>query len=322
MWPSGRGDGAGGEREQQHRQRVVRLSAEREVGDDGADDRPAERSQRAIADQRYDSGDGDRERHRGERDQVDDVLRPCLVAAAWWRVEEPVHARPAVAGLPDEVRDEQRGRDHDGQWKAPGAQDVAAPDQERRDQKDDDNGERVLRFQSDTDGDSEQRPRAAPEREAQCEPEHDHRRQLVERDRLEEQIGPEHPRHKTDHHRGERLRATRRPELAGDEGADQHRPRGCQDRERAQADQRPAEQLPRQRREQRRHRRELDIPALQMPPGNRVVQLVAMPPVPPGDGELKRALQRDDDKDGPGSESRPPTSLRAVAPPPPRLEPP
>ena len=38
--------------------------------------------------------------------------------------------------------------------------------------------------------------------------------ELVERDRLEEQVGPEHPRREPDHHGGERLRPARRPELA------------------------------------------------------------------------------------------------------------
>ena len=169
-------------------------------------------------------------------------------------------------------------------------------------EQDEDDGERVLRLEPDAGGDSEQRPRAAPEREPQREPEDDHRRELVERDRLEEQVGREHPRREPDHHRGERLRAARRPELAGDEGADQHRSRAREDRERAQADERPAEQLSGQRREQRRHRRELDVAALQMQAGDGVVQLVAVPAVASGDGELERALQRDDCEDRAGRE--------------------
>ena len=78
---------------------------------------------------------------------------------------------------------------------------------------------------------SEQRPRAASERESERQPEDDHRRQLVERDRLEEQVGGEHPRREPDDHRGERLRSTRRPELAGHQSTHDDRPRARQDRE-------------------------------------------------------------------------------------------
>ena len=208
-----------------------------------------------------------------------------------------------------------------GQRKAPRAQDVAAPDEERRDQQDEDDGERVLRLESDADGDPEQGPGAAAECEPQREPEDDHRRQLVERDRLEEQVGREHPRPEPDDHGGERLRTARRPELAGDEGADQHRSGAREDRERAQADERPAEQLSGQRREQRRHRRELDIAALEMQAGDGVVQLVAVPAVPSGDGELQRALQRDDDEDGPSREGDRARLCAPRAPRPPSLEP-
>ena len=68
------------------------------------------------------------------------------------------------------------------------------------------------------------------------------------------------------------------------------------------ADERPAEQLAGQRREQRRHRRELDIAALQVQAGDGVVELVAVPAVASGDGELQRALQRDDGEHGAGRE--------------------
>ncbi len=164
------------------------------------------------------------------------------------------------------------------------------------------------------DGDSEQRPRAASEREPQREPEDDHRRQLVERDRLEEQVRREHPRREPDQHRRERLRAPRRAELAGDERADQHRSRAREDRERAQPDERPAEQLSGERRKQRRHRRELDVAALKVQAGDRVVQLVAVPAVPSGDGELQRALQRDDDGQPGRPRMRRSSSLRADMP--------
>ena len=98
---------------------------------------------------------------------------------------------------------------------------------------------------------------------------------------------------------GERLRAARRPELPGYEGTDHDRSCACEDRERAKTDQRPAEQLSGQRREQRRHGWKLDVPALKMQPGNGVIQLIAVPAVSPGDGKLQRALQRDDDENRP-----------------------
>ena len=60
-----------------------------------------------------------------------------------------MHARPAVPRLPDEVRDEQDGRDRHRQREAPRAQYVTAPDKERRDEQDEDDGERVLRLEPD-----------------------------------------------------------------------------------------------------------------------------------------------------------------------------
>ena len=84
-------------------------------------------------------------------------LRPRLIAPARRGVQEPVHARPTMACLPHEVRDEQHSRDRHGQREAPRAQDVAAPDEEGRDQHHEHNRER-LRLQPDPDGNSEQRP--------------------------------------------------------------------------------------------------------------------------------------------------------------------
>jgi hypothetical protein len=207
-----------------------------------------------------------------------------------------------VACLPHEVRDEQGRREYHGQREAPRAHDVAAPDEERRDEQHEDDGDRVLRLEPDAGRDSEQRPRTVPEREPQREPEDDHRRELVERDRLEQQVGPEHPRREPDHHGGERLGTTRRSELARDECADDHRSRAREDRERAQAEQRPAEQVAGKCRKQRRQRRELDVAALQMQACDGVVQLVAMPAVASRDGELQRALQRDDGEHRAGCE--------------------
>jgi hypothetical protein len=147
-------------------------------------------------------------------------------------------------------------------------------------------------------------PTASPSRgrEPQREPENDHRRQLVERDRLEEQIGREHRGPEPDDHGCKRLRTARRSELARHKGTDQHRPRARKNRESAQADQRPAEQLSGQRREERRDRRELDITALEMQAGDGVIQLVAVPAVTSGDCQLQRALQRDNDENGPSRE--------------------
>ena len=62
------------------------------------------------------------------------------------------------------------------------------------DQQHEHDGQRVLRLEPDADSDSEERPRAPAEREPQREPEDDERRQLIEGDRLEEQVRREHPR--------------------------------------------------------------------------------------------------------------------------------
>ena len=62
--------------------------------------------------------------------------------------------------LPDEIRNKQNGCDGHGQRKARRAEEVAAPDEERRDQQDEGDGKRVLRLESDADGKPEQEPRA------------------------------------------------------------------------------------------------------------------------------------------------------------------
>src|SRR5438105_11948768 len=43
-----------------------------------------------------------------EKEQIGEVLRPRLVGRARGRVEEPVHARPAVTRLPQQVRQHQQ----------------------------------------------------------------------------------------------------------------------------------------------------------------------------------------------------------------------
>jgi hypothetical protein len=160
----------------------------------------------------------------------------------------------------------------------------------------------VLRLEADANGDTEQGPGAAAEREPQREPEDDHRRQLVERDRLEEQVRREHRRPEPDDHGGQRLSTTRRPELARNQRTDEHGSRAREDRDRTKADERPAEQPSIERSEQRRHRRELDIAALEMQAGDGVIKLVAVPAVSSGDGKLQRGLQRNDDEYGPDGE--------------------
>jgi hypothetical protein len=54
------------------------------------------------------------------------------------------------ARLPDEVRDNQDGGNHNSRRHAPGGEDVAPPAKERRDKHDQDDGERELRLQSAT----------------------------------------------------------------------------------------------------------------------------------------------------------------------------
>jgi hypothetical protein len=82
-----------------------------------------------------------------------------------------------VSGFPDEIRHEQRAGDRDCEREARRAQEIAPPDEERRHQRDEDDGERVLRLQPDSGGEPQERPGAAAEREPEREPEHDHRRE-------------------------------------------------------------------------------------------------------------------------------------------------
>jgi hypothetical protein len=180
---------AGGEREQQRRERVVGLAPEDEVGEDGRDDRPAKRAQRALAHERDDAGAGDGQRDRMcEQQQVGDVLGARLLGRACRRVQEEVDARPAVRRLPEEIGNEQQPGEEERHRESGGAEQGAVPDQEARREQHQHDGKRVLRLEADAGGDAEHPPGAPPERETNCEPENDHRGQLVERDRLEQTV--------------------------------------------------------------------------------------------------------------------------------------
>jgi pyruvate/2-oxoglutarate dehydrogenase complex dihydrolipoamide acyltransferase (E2) component len=131
----------------------------------------------------------------------------------------------------------------------------------------------------------------AAEGEPQREPEHEHRRRLIERDRLEEPVRRQQDWRERDERGRERLRLATAAELPGDQRREHDRRRAGEDREATEADERPAEQQARRRREERRHGRELHVPALQMPARHRVVELVALPAVPPGERQGETALQ-------------------------------
>ena len=66
----------------------------------------------------------------GEAEQVADVLRARLGARARARVQEPMHARPPVTGLPDDIRNEQRACDPHSKQEAVCANEVAPPNEE------------------------------------------------------------------------------------------------------------------------------------------------------------------------------------------------
>ncbi len=218
-------------------------------------------------------------------------------------MQEPVHADPAVPGLPDEVRHRQQRGNRDREREPPRTQNVAPPDRERRDQQHEDDCERVLRLQPDAGGDAEQHPGATAEREPQREPEHEHRRQLIERDGLEEIVRREDAGRERDADRGERLRAPVRAEIARDERRDDDRRDAGKHREGAEPEQRPAVERVREGGDQRRHGRELDVAALEMAAGDGVVERVAVPAVPVGERKLERGLQQDDDRHRPKREA-------------------
>ena len=142
-----------------------------------------------IAGEQDDAGGSDRNGDEMRQQQhVEDVLWSRFVGRARRRVQEPVHACPPVTCLPDQIRNEERGGNPHGNHEAVRPQHVTAPHEERRNEQREDDGERVLRLEPNSSGQTEQRPRAVPEREPEREPEHDHRGELVERDRLEEAV--------------------------------------------------------------------------------------------------------------------------------------
>src|SRR5581483_6944465 len=85
-------------------------------------------------------------------------------------------------------------------------------------------------------------------------------------------------------------------QLARDERRDDDADRAGDDREHAESDERVPEQEPRERGQQRRDGRELHVAALQVPPRDGVVELVALPPVAVREAEIERGLERDDDE--------------------------
>jgi hypothetical protein len=173
------------------------------------------------------------------------------------------------------------------------------PHTKRRQQQDHDHREGVLDLQSHADGQPEQRPRPPAERQPQREPQHDHGRELVEGDRLEKPVGRDQDRREPDRHRRQGLGAASPAEVACHQRGNNDRGRTGQDRKGAEPDQRPAEQHPGKRRQPRRHRRELDIAALQVAAGDRVIQLVALPAVPASHREMERAFRSHHDQHRP-----------------------
>ena len=168
--------------------------------------------------------------------------------AARWRVEEPVHAHPAVACLPDQVRHQQQSGDRDRERETPGAQTsrrqttnvairrtrttasvylVSNPTPRR----------------SRAAARSRGRARAAAPARARASS------QLVEGDRLEQVVCREHAGRERDRYRREDLRTATAAQLARDQRADHDRGGAGEDREAAEPDKRPAVQHPRQRRD-------------------------------------------------------------------------
>ena len=201
-------------------------------------------------DSRDEGGHGEQV-HRDE--EVEDVPRPRLVGRARRRVHEPVDGDPAVLRLPDEVRHDDNGRDRCGQEHAPRPQEVAAPHRHGRDEEDDRDRERVLRLEPDADGNAQCDPRPASEQQPEDEPQNDNGCERVERDRLEEPVRGEQDGLEADTDRSEHLGAPSPAEVARDEGGDDDRDSASEHGEDAEADERPAEEQARQRREQRRH---------------------------------------------------------------------
>ena len=133
-----------GEREQQ-RGAGERLAAEHEVGGGRCDHRHAERSQRASRTRPTTPATAVGTASGFVRSSRSATYcgRDSSVALPR-RVQEEVHARPVVPRLPEEVRHDQGAGDRDGQREARRAKEVAAPDEERRHQRDEHDRERYF----------------------------------------------------------------------------------------------------------------------------------------------------------------------------------
>ena len=298
------------EREQHDRLGVVGLAAEQQVEEDRRGHGEAERTQRRRAPEACHAraGHGHRERVR-QQQQVRDVPGPRLVRRARHGVREPFHAHPGVLRLPDEVRHHDRRCDRRRAGQAAGQKQITAPDQAACHHREQRHRERVLRLEADPHRQAESDPRAPAEGEPQRQPQHRHGCELVEGHRLEETVRRQQDRREADDRSGESLRPARAAELARHQGREHRRACSGQRREQAQARQPAPPERPGHGRQERGHRRELDVAALQVVSGDRVVELVALPPVAAGEGHVQERLREHHREHGPERESDAPRVL-------------
>ncbi len=205
-------------------------------------------------------------------------------------------AVPVVPDLPNEVRHQEKDGDAEADPRPGASQLPSGPGRQESDEHGDaepDHG--VLRLQADAEHESQQQPLSRV-RSAQQPDEQQARDcpdELVEADRLKEDIGANE--HGRDQHgqRREHLRQRIAAQLSRDQCRDDDDRGAGEDRQQAQGRERTREDGLVEPRQQRRDRRIVDVPEGGMPARGQVVELIPVPPVAIGDGHRHAHLGSD-----------------------------
>jgi hypothetical protein len=162
---------------------------------------------------------------------------------------------------------------------------------------------RVLRLDADAEHESEQQPLPpiGATQQPNEEQAYDRPDELVEGDRLKEDVGSDEQRR--DHHgeRRECLRHAISPQLSRDQRRDHDHSGAGEDGEQAQAGHGAGKDGPVEPRQQRRDRRVVDVTECEIPARGQVIKLVPVPAVAVGDGHGHAHLGGDEqEQDRPG----------------------
>ena len=210
-------------------------------------------------------------------------------------------AIPAVPDLPNEVRHEENDGQAETEPRPRAGQVPAGPGAEKSDQhRDAQRDDGVLRLQADAEHQSQQQPLAGirPPQQPDEQQARDRPGELVEADRLKEDVGPHE--HRRDEH-GQPREDLRQPvatQLCGNQRRDDNGRGAGQNREQSQRGQRTREDRLVEPGQQRGDRWVIDVPHCEMPARGEVVELVAVPAVAVGDRHRHAHLGSDQQEQG------------------------